>query len=154
VSTTSERTFRVRHPRVAMALVVAITLALGWVGAPARAANLDGVCNSGEICIYVNADFGRSLRDMNHDDNNYQGNYYKSGNFFGEINDTVSSMKNTTSSGAWFFVNKDGGGNKLHVAANGSRRNLKLDAFPDGGNWNDRISSHCIIDSSRPSWCG
>ncbi|MEV0388785.1 peptidase inhibitor family I36 protein [Nonomuraea sp. NPDC050643] len=129
-------------------------LAWGVSVAPAHAANLDANCDDNEVCLYKNSSFQATagIHDRTSDDNDYDGNSFLNCSINCGLNDEVSSIRNTRNVQMFFYQHRNGGGAKLHVAAEGSRANLAQDPL-GADTWNDRISSHCWLDTTRPVWC-
>jgi hypothetical protein len=146
----------VRLSSTVAAAVVALltTLALGLSVTPAHAASLDANCDDNEVCLYKNSSFQATagIHDRTVDDNDYNGNNFLNCSINCGLNDEVSSIRNTRNVQMFLYQNANGGGARLHVAAEGSLANLSQDPL-GSETWNDRISSHCWLDSSRPSWC-
>lgn len=103
----------------------------------ASAANYDGVCDSGEVCLWEHMDYHGAFADFYYDNSDYAPWYYWSA--FVPLNDTVSSLQNHA---IWYDVqecqdaNYGGGWVRYWPGQNV--------AFV-GATWNDMFSSHRFI---------
>ncbi len=102
--------------RRSAALASAFALATGLIvaGAPAAsAAGKDGVCQSGELCLYYNSNYGGRIFDLYVNDSNFSGDVFPG---------TTTSANNNTAS----YFNADTYTWYVYTGANrsGSRGNL------------------------------
>jgi hypothetical protein len=84
---------RVRSGLVALLLGAAATAALA---VPASASSYDGICETGEVCLYWGASLNGGMADFYNDIHNYTSFRFK-GSGFGvgqNINDNVASLRN------------------------------------------------------------
>ncbi|MEN3609170.1 peptidase inhibitor family I36 protein [Plantactinospora sp. ZYX-F-223] len=83
----------VRKAIIRSAAIAMLGVASGLVTAtPAFAASHNGVCESGEICVYNNSGYTGAHDDDYDDDSNYQGQTYYNSTV--GLNDTVTSARN------------------------------------------------------------
>jgi hypothetical protein len=115
---------RLRLPRLVLMLVMlAIPLALAG---PASAQPAP----EGQFCVWQHSSFGGESECFP------PGNHNLS-----SLDNRVSSLQNNTGTTLCAFQLPGQGGFQLPVGGNNYFRNLALDTAPDGGSWNDRISS-------------
>jgi Peptidase inhibitor family I36 len=152
----------VRIKSLGAGLVAALLMGLGLAAVQvqtATAANRDGICQSGEICLWQAVDYRGGRDDFYYAEDNYLGLVFIaacSSNC--SLNDQVSSLQNRDA-GKYirFYTAATGTGYRFQRAPYGTygsaAQNLTLDKDPDGVPYNDRFSSHCFVYSADPSWC-
>lgn len=148
---------------VAVLGALAMTL-LGFIGTAGSAhayVSNNGRCESGEVCMWQNADFLGGRYDTGNSTTNFNTVVYYSGTCTSNctLNDTVSSLKNYDAGHAVkFFEHANYGGSYfVRKAANSSNdldqaQNLTLDRFMNSNLVvNDQISSFCFVWDRHPS---
>lgn len=125
------RTFLISAVTATAAMAaVAVPLAGSAAATPAERAP-----RAAKFCLYENRDF----------------NFWSSGssscynagthNLTQPLDNDASSMENNTATTLCAFTGKDRGGHQIAVGSQHYFKNLSYDTAPDGGSWNDRISS-------------
>lgn len=105
----------------------------GWGLAPAAVA--DSSCWNGQVCLWTDTNFGGGKYAAQ----------YRNG-YVGWMNDQASTFKiGWTTNAAYryvmFYEHASFWGNQFY-AKEGQAFNLTSLAFPGGGTWNDKVSSH------------
>jgi hypothetical protein len=125
---------------VRSAVVGAVVLATAGIASPAQAALADGVCDSGESCIFKNHNYGGGMADMNPNDTYFGDNYYGSGGKAGNSagsgfghDRAVKYWNNKNRAGEWFLL----GVNQYDAYWTTYQPNSPTPAF----NFNDKVSS-------------
>lgn len=120
-----------KKPRVAGIAVVLAGLVGGMGLAPASA---DSGCSNDQVCFWT---------DINYRGAKYSGPYRNG--YVGWMNDQASTFRIGWSTSPYkyvmFYEHANFWGNQFY-AKQGQAFNLTSLAFPGGGSWNDKISSH------------
>jgi hypothetical protein len=125
-----------RHVRAiagGIASVVA-ALAIGVAfAAPAQAANFDGNCQGGEVCLYDSINFNPAMADFYNNVSNYGGWHYWNSSVW--LDNSVSSVKNQASwSDVILYTNANYSGDGYPLLQGNVNASL--------GPWGDIFSSH------------
>lgn len=138
----------------ALALMVSGLLT---VSTPAQAASRDGVCESGELCMWQSVDFRGGRYDTASTTANFPSVSYVAACTSGcLLENTVSSLRNYDAvnpvrlfdhanyQGLYFWRQKAWSGDSDQA------QNLTLDRDANGRDWNDRFSSFCFVWAGQP----
>lgn len=132
-----------RRSLAARVSLIAVVAMLGSVFAlaPAGADTPNGNCQSGEVCMHRNADFGADFTwDKQAMDLQYNNSVYY--NTTRSVNDDVSSIKNLkTGCGVTFWKDANRGGASYKVHKFGSPLGWYVEDLAGSG-FNDELSSH------------
>jgi hypothetical protein len=146
---------------VAILGALAVTL-VGFVGIAGSAhayVSNNGRCESGEVCMWQNADFLGGRYDTGNSTTNFNTVVYYRGTCTSNctLNDTVSSLKNyDAGKKVRFFEHASMGGAYFNRAAanssnnNDQAQNLTLDRLTNGAVANDQFSSFCFVYAGNP----
>ena len=121
---------------LAVAAVIAGGATLGVAG-PASASSFNGLCETGEVCLFWGSNYYGSLADFSNNILNYKSFYFKSsGSGQGQtLNDNSESAKNHGRvEGVQLFVDSYYRGDWIAMAPG--------DQFPDFGPYDNKFSSH------------
>lgn len=132
----------------ALALIISGLLT---VATPAQAVSRDGVCDSGELCMWQAVDFRGGRYDTASTTANFQSLSYVAACSGCALDNTVSSLINRDAvhpvrlfdhanyQGLYFWRQKAWSGDSDQA------QNLTLDRDQNGDDWNDRFSSFCFV---------
>jgi hypothetical protein len=133
----------VRSAVVGAVSLAAVGVATLGVASPAQAALADGVCDSGESCIFKNHNYGGGMADMNPTDSYYGNNTYSSGGSAGNSagsgfghDRAVQYYNNKNYAGEWFIL----GVNQYDAYWTTYQPNTMWPSF----NFNDKVSSSVV----------
>jgi hypothetical protein len=126
-----------RRLLAAMAATLTASLAFTATALPASASNKDGLCESGEFCLYWTYNFTGSMMDFNGDVNNYASYTFQfpGGGQGQSLNDNAASAKNRGR--YWHVLAYE------HSYFRGNRINFYPgDEYGYLGYYSNRLSSH------------
>jgi hypothetical protein len=126
-----------RKLRAALLVTAIATVAVAGLGGPAQAANYNGKCESGEVCLYWGGNYYGGVADFYHDIYNYKSFRFKgSGAGAGQsLNDNSASARNRARyAHAILCTDSYFGGDCMEMDPG--------DAYPDLGPFNNELSSH------------
>ncbi|MEU6074896.1 peptidase inhibitor family I36 protein [Micromonospora sp. NPDC047074] len=120
---------------MSVALVATLSLISVAPGA-AHAGNMDGVCDSGELCVWFYAGYSGPIADMAYNEPNYAGKTFYNSSTSRE-NNVRSAKERAFTSVACMYENANYGG---HIIFNNM-----VSEQSDFGSWNDKASSSRFI---------
>jgi hypothetical protein len=129
--------------RLARALLAAGVVAAGvGLAAPAHATSFNGVCETGEVCLWVDSNYGGPVFDDYNSLGYYPGNYFVNSSI--GLNDNASSSANYDASNyCRMYVNAYGGGANVLMQKYGVYVNSSNAWYYSSFGWfNDQASSH------------
>lgn len=110
---------------------------------PASAGNMNGVCESGEFCLYFNENYGGPLADMEFNEPNFQGKTFANSNVSRNDNSRSGKDRGFTANGCIYRAANYSGG-LINTGV--------MNDWPSFGTANDTASS--LRWDYVNLWCG